>query len=464
MAHHTLRNLFLDYCRTGCVINVDALRCDHDVSDQLLLMGFREACACGHGDLVSYFLKHIRPMHAYSYGFIDACMHGHVHIIRLLDVYTEKYRGYATGLTAQIVQHGQLHVLQYLELYDVNEAFQAACKYGQLHIATYLYPNLHIILTPDTWHAACATGNVELLKFLIQIETPYDLYGCFKACASGNLDAVTYAFSLNHTDTYGFQMLRKCMHCGAGGNPRVLEFIMERYEFYWEEYAYDAARRDHIDVLKMCYEHPDLKSSIRTPGEWDICIRFAINSSSVRVLDYLLRRALEEDIPLDWHQLYNTSMHNIASTRLILKYNPTLNPMDAFVTALYDGDVEFLTAMNLSPTAAILNKYQHAILETLPSNVLSYCLDLNIPDVAWNLKYVRTQPEHAKLLIEHGIFVTPFLAPQTILDVCNMGVPLKMPSSVDHWVSQRQKREQTIREQTRFYDDIMTIVMGYIPF
>ena len=135
-----------------------------------------------------------------------------------------------------------------------------------------------------TINAAARQGNLEMVKYCVANQCPFDEGACRSAAANGHLDCLKYL----HEDVKAPWDCETAYWAARNGHLHILEYLVEREYDEFDEYACAyAAWKGHLECLK--YLHEDVKAP------WgEATVRSAHEYNHSECLQYLL----DNDCPL----------------------------------------------------------------------------------------------------------------------------------------------------------------------
>ena len=156
-----------------------------------------------------------------------------------------------------------------------------------------------------TINAAARQGNLEMVKYCVANQCPFDEGACRSAAANGHLDCLKYL----HEDVKAPWDCETAYWAARNGHLHILEYLVEREYDEFDEYACAyAAANGHLDCLKYLHEV--------AKAPWDeATVRSAHENNHPECLQYLL----DNDCPLPQGRSYE---HGILNKPRLL-YNPT---------------------------------------------------------------------------------------------------------------------------------------------
>lgn len=116
--------------------------------------------------------------------------------------------------------------------YDRQELFTTSCFKGQIRLAKFFYREIDIKNKDMGFRLACYSGNLELVKWLYQIDGKLDIHynddiedldsAFASACYSGNLELVKWIYQIdNKTDIYKDTLSVS----GLGGHLKIMKWL-----------------------------------------------------------------------------------------------------------------------------------------------------------------------------------------------------------------------------------------------
>jgi hypothetical protein len=136
----------------------------------------------------------------------------------------------------------------------------------------------------ETSAVAAEQGNLEMVKYCVANQCPFDEGACRSAAANGHLDCLKYL----HEVAKAPWDWRTAFWAAKNGHLHILEYLVEREYDEFKEYAcLVAVEYGHLDCLKFLHE------TAKAPwDEW--AVRYAHQYHHPECLQYLL----DNDCPL----------------------------------------------------------------------------------------------------------------------------------------------------------------------
>jgi hypothetical protein len=214
------------------------------VTDDRIRVMLLAACRCGHADTVKYLLTHDAAKFC-EQGMYAACRGGHRALIDMMETLgAHNWQYVLNGACEGGHLHAIKHVMGKLGVCDIpTTALIRTCESGSLPAVKYLLKLGADATATNVMHAACTSGNADIVKLLMARGNTHWYDGMRGASGSGHLPLVKFMAA------QGASNWDACLTTAVyGDNIRVVRYMIDMGATNLEASLYNAETNNYIHL------------------------------------------------------------------------------------------------------------------------------------------------------------------------------------------------------------------------